>query len=432
MNPSQSAAPSEGWTSFAGGGGYGSNNGTGCGPGSPMYAILSTDAAVGVGANETLQYTPPGGSTLIGGSVDVSIYADGGGYNASGTAVAYSPQLRLRRLGCLLPMRVRPDPLRERHQRLRRRARDSQRPRRQPLPQRRMRRRIRLRLQLGRQRRRLVAGAAVVGEPPALQRSDAERQRRRRNAAEPKRRRHGGTHAQRCRSGRPRRVSRDRPDRRQNRLLGHTEHQRRKVRGGRHERRRADVRLQPALPRERVGRPADQHDDASQRPAHLEGHGRGRRRQLERSSTTARSRQSSRRTTHSARCPALARRAKLRPPRVGHAERDAAQAGRRSCASASRHERSPAPTATARFERRGGCSTARVIRSLARRWTCCSRSAARRAWRSSGTPRPVQMGRSQRRCPAAPTGRSRSPIARSPQTRAMPARRRSPRRSTPV
>ncbi|MGO9762192.1 MAG: hypothetical protein ACLP1Q_13135, partial [Solirubrobacteraceae bacterium] len=92
VNPSQSAAPSEGWTSFAGGGGYGSNNSTGCGPGSPMFAILSTDAAVGVGSNETLQYTPPAGSTLIGGSVDVSFFADGRGYDASGTAVAYSPE----------------------------------------------------------------------------------------------------------------------------------------------------------------------------------------------------------------------------------------------------------------------------------------------------------------------------------------------------
>lgn len=92
VNPSQSAAPSEGWSSFAAGGGYGSNVGTSCGPGSPMYAILSTDAAVGVGANETLQYTPPAGSRLIGGSVDVSLYADGYGYNASGTAVAYTPE----------------------------------------------------------------------------------------------------------------------------------------------------------------------------------------------------------------------------------------------------------------------------------------------------------------------------------------------------
>jgi hypothetical protein len=90
-NPNLSAAPSEGWSSFAAGGGYGSNNSTSCGPGSPMFAILSTDAAVGVGSAETLQYTPPGGSTLVGGQVDVALYADGGGYNASGTAVAYTP-----------------------------------------------------------------------------------------------------------------------------------------------------------------------------------------------------------------------------------------------------------------------------------------------------------------------------------------------------
>ncbi len=94
VNPSQSAAPSEGWSSFAGGGGYGSNNSTSCGPGSPMYAILSTDAGVGVGSNETLQYTPPSGSTLVGGSVDVSLYADGYGQDASGTAVAYSPEFQ--------------------------------------------------------------------------------------------------------------------------------------------------------------------------------------------------------------------------------------------------------------------------------------------------------------------------------------------------
>jgi len=92
VNPSQSAAPSEGWSSFATGGpGYGSNNSVGCGPGSPMFAILSADAAAGVGSGENLQYTPPAGSTLIGGSVDVSMFADGGGYNASGTAVAYTP-----------------------------------------------------------------------------------------------------------------------------------------------------------------------------------------------------------------------------------------------------------------------------------------------------------------------------------------------------
>ncbi|HWJ49768.1 MAG TPA: hypothetical protein VNR42_02030, partial [Solirubrobacteraceae bacterium] len=90
-NPGGSGAPSEGWTSFANGGGYGSNTSTGCGPGSPMFAILSTAAAVGVGSAETLQYTPPSGSTLVGGTLDVGMFADGGGYNASGTAVIYTP-----------------------------------------------------------------------------------------------------------------------------------------------------------------------------------------------------------------------------------------------------------------------------------------------------------------------------------------------------
>ena len=90
-NPNLSAAPSEGWSSFAAGGGYGSNNSTSCGPGNPMFAILSTQAAVGVGAAETLQYTPPSGSTLIGGSIDAALNADGGGFNASGTAVIYTP-----------------------------------------------------------------------------------------------------------------------------------------------------------------------------------------------------------------------------------------------------------------------------------------------------------------------------------------------------
>jgi hypothetical protein len=93
VNPNQSPAPSQGWSSFTTGGpGYGSNNGTGCGPGNPMFAILSTAAAAPVNSGEILQYSPPGGSSLIGGAVDVSMYADGGGYNASGTAVAYTPE----------------------------------------------------------------------------------------------------------------------------------------------------------------------------------------------------------------------------------------------------------------------------------------------------------------------------------------------------
>jgi hypothetical protein len=92
VNPDQSAAPSQGWTGSAGGGtGDGSNNSTNCAPASPMFAELSTTVAAPVGAGETLQYTPPAGSTLAGGNVDVSLYADGYGADASGTAVLYTP-----------------------------------------------------------------------------------------------------------------------------------------------------------------------------------------------------------------------------------------------------------------------------------------------------------------------------------------------------
>lgn len=92
VNPNQTAAGSEGWVSMIAGGGYGSNSSTGCGPGSPMFAVLSTDAAVGVSSAETLRYIPPAGSSLVGGNVDVSLFADGRGYDASGTAVLYTPE----------------------------------------------------------------------------------------------------------------------------------------------------------------------------------------------------------------------------------------------------------------------------------------------------------------------------------------------------
>jgi hypothetical protein len=92
VNPNESAAPSQGWTGLvAGSPGFGSDTGTDCSPGSPMFAILSTDAAAAVGTSENLQYTPPSGSQLVGGSVDVGLWADGYGYDASGTAIVYTP-----------------------------------------------------------------------------------------------------------------------------------------------------------------------------------------------------------------------------------------------------------------------------------------------------------------------------------------------------
>ena len=92
VNPDNSAALSEGWTSGGGGGaGFGSNSSSSCSPGNPMFAFLSMDVAAPVGAGEDLAYAPPAGSTLIGGTAQVSMSADGYGADASGTAVAYSP-----------------------------------------------------------------------------------------------------------------------------------------------------------------------------------------------------------------------------------------------------------------------------------------------------------------------------------------------------
>jgi hypothetical protein len=88
VNPDGSASSSEGWTSSATGGpGYGSSNGANC----SMFAALGATNPEPVNASEILQYTPPAGSTLIGGTVNVDLHADGGGYNASGTAVLYEP-----------------------------------------------------------------------------------------------------------------------------------------------------------------------------------------------------------------------------------------------------------------------------------------------------------------------------------------------------
>ena len=92
VNPNQTAAPSQGWSSFTSGSiGSGSNNDTACAPGDPMLAELSTNVAEPVNAGENLQYTPPAGSALAGGSISVGMYGDGYGADASGVAIAYTP-----------------------------------------------------------------------------------------------------------------------------------------------------------------------------------------------------------------------------------------------------------------------------------------------------------------------------------------------------
>jgi hypothetical protein len=92
VNPDGSAAPSEGWSAGSTGSpAYGSSDSAQCGPGAPMTAALSDLAPDPVGAAENLQYQPPSGSTLVGGTLDATLSAAGGGYNASGDDVMYEP-----------------------------------------------------------------------------------------------------------------------------------------------------------------------------------------------------------------------------------------------------------------------------------------------------------------------------------------------------
>ena len=69
---------------------------TSCNPSTPLSAALATSQPAPVGSYENLEYTPPTGSTLVGGSLDVSMWADGygsdsDGTNASGEASVYTP-----------------------------------------------------------------------------------------------------------------------------------------------------------------------------------------------------------------------------------------------------------------------------------------------------------------------------------------------------
>ncbi|MGA2470678.1 MAG: hypothetical protein ABSG64_08310 [Solirubrobacteraceae bacterium] len=69
---------------------------TSCAPGVPLSAALSTGQPAPVGSYENLEYTPPAGSTLVGGSVAVSLSADGYGSDGDGTdawgqAALYTP-----------------------------------------------------------------------------------------------------------------------------------------------------------------------------------------------------------------------------------------------------------------------------------------------------------------------------------------------------
>ena len=92
INPDQSAAPSDGWTGgSAGTVSVGSTNNTNCTTTLPMYAALSTQSPAAAGSSEYLAYTPPAGSTLVGGSLLVGLAANGYGYRAAATAAMFTP-----------------------------------------------------------------------------------------------------------------------------------------------------------------------------------------------------------------------------------------------------------------------------------------------------------------------------------------------------
>lgn len=82
-NPNGTAATSQGWSaSAAGSPPPGSTVNTNCGPGAPLSAgLLSAFGGAPGGSAEILQYTPPAGSTLTGGVLQISLSSTSGGPN---------------------------------------------------------------------------------------------------------------------------------------------------------------------------------------------------------------------------------------------------------------------------------------------------------------------------------------------------------------
>jgi hypothetical protein len=79
VNPDGSAAPSDGWSGFAQGQvTIGDGNNTHCAPGVPLAAELGNEVAAVNGQSQVLQFTPPAGSTLVGGALSVHLTAYGG------------------------------------------------------------------------------------------------------------------------------------------------------------------------------------------------------------------------------------------------------------------------------------------------------------------------------------------------------------------
>jgi hypothetical protein len=91
VNPNGSAATSAGWAPFTSGTAFGAAASSTCAPGTPMSATLGDALPAPVFTSAGLVYTPPAGSTLVGGTVRVALSADGGGTSAAADAEIDEP-----------------------------------------------------------------------------------------------------------------------------------------------------------------------------------------------------------------------------------------------------------------------------------------------------------------------------------------------------
>jgi hypothetical protein len=84
INPDGSGAPSQGWSGSAiGSPPIASQANPRCTPQVPMEAILWEGQPAPYGSEELLQYAPPAGSAIVGGTLTVGLYADGYGSGSS-------------------------------------------------------------------------------------------------------------------------------------------------------------------------------------------------------------------------------------------------------------------------------------------------------------------------------------------------------------
>ena len=91
VNPTGSAAASQGWVGSLIDTSAGASATTTCGPGAPMSAVLGDAVPQPVGSGAVLTYTPPAGSVVVGGRLGLSLQAPGGGTGAGATALVYEP-----------------------------------------------------------------------------------------------------------------------------------------------------------------------------------------------------------------------------------------------------------------------------------------------------------------------------------------------------